>query len=450
MSVLLEAERAVLGAILREPDLMDECYLQPEEFGDDQHALIMEYLRFTYDQDGTIDILLMAQRSGKNLTKIGGITYLMQLRDAVPSESHFTYYQTLIRNAYVQRRAAETMRIMAEAGSAEDVNAKEYVAEAQAALEEIAELTAAQADGGVRRVADVLAGHADKIAERKKKRGLTGGRTASRDLDKITGGHQDGDFEVIAARPSMGKSAYIVNDMVRTARGGRAAAIFSLEMTAEQLAERFVCVLGNLDHTKLRTGDLENSDWERWSYALDELDQLPIMIDDTPGMTLQDIRRKAKQLKKKHPSIVIYIDFLQLVQPGRRFAKEHEGVAYVSKGLKLLARMLQCPVVAISAVGRSVEQRQDKRPMMSDLRESGSIESDADIVIFLYRDDYYNKESEKKGRVELILAKGRNVGTGTVEMLFDRRTGKFLDLDYSHHQAQGGDSSGKATGQNRK
>lgn len=209
---------------------------------------------------------------------------------------------------------------------------------------------------------------------------------------------------------------------------GSAAAIFSLEMDRKKITERAVCAFGNIDSRKLNAGELDEDDWERWRIAKSRLDDLPIFIDDTPGITVQQIDRKVKKLVSEYPNLTVYIDFLQLINPGKKFKEERDGVKYVSQQLKQIARKYNVPVVAISAVGRGCEQRQDKRPMMSDLRESGSIESDADIIIFLYRDDYYNPETQKKGIIELIIAKGRNVGTGLVEMIYLRDKSRFINI----------------------
>lgn len=422
------AESSVLGSILQQPDLLSDCYLQKEEFGDPKHRLIMEYMRYLDDIEKPIDPVVMAQHAGKGIEKVGGISYLMQLRDSVPSLANFTDYQNIVRKLYIRRRTVETLEKMAGAGASQenDADVREFIGGVQTALDEIAAIQEDSDD--VMKMSDVLRGHEKKLTQRRNQMGMTGAKTASEELDQLTGGHQEEDLEIIAARPSMGKTAYIVNDMVETTRGGRAAVLFSLEMSAEKIAERAVCAISNLDSTRLRTGQLQDNDWEKWSFAIHELERLPLLIADTPGLTLRQMEAKIKRLKKQYPRLVVYLDFLQLLNPGRKFTQEREGVAYVSKGLKQIARKYKIPVIAISAVGRDCEKRQDKRPMMSDLRESGSIESDADIVVFLYRDEYYNpKTTDKPGVVELILAKGRNVGIGTVEMLFNKKTGKFLN-----------------------
>ncbi|QJC52746.1 replicative DNA helicase [Paenibacillus albicereus] len=428
MSDKLYAEISVLGAALLQPDLMDEIYIQPEELQDERHRLILEYFKVIYEQEGTLDLVMMAERSGTDLFKIGGPSYLAELASSSYSQDNLQKHQAIIRDSYIRRRTEDTLRMMADVGSGGASTAAEYVSKAQAALEEIAAIKNGPATSSVKKMSDVLAGHSKELHKRSQQRGMTGAQTASAELDKLTGGHQRSDLEIIAARPSMGKTAYIVNDMIAAAKGGYEAVLFSLEMPDKRIGERFLSVLGNIDGKKMKSGAFSDSDWERWSYAMDELDRLPISIDDTAGMTFQHISREVKQLVKVNPNLVVYIDFLQLVQTDQRFKSDHERIAYVSKGLKQLARRYNIPVIAISAVGRDCEKRQDKRPMMSDLRESGSIESDADIVIFLYRDDYYDKESEKKNIVEVIVAKGRDVGTGVVEMAFNKTTGRFLNI----------------------
>lgn len=423
------AETSVLGAILQEPDLIDECYLQPEEFELEQHQLIMKYMRFLNDIDKPIDLVVMAEHSGQNLEKIGGIQYLVDLQNSVPTTSNMNHYQEIIRKSYIRRRTYDTLSNMAMAAQYGDDDVKEFVVRVQESIDEIAELSTENGQGEIPKMADLLLGHEKKIAKRQEQKGLTGAKTASLEMDRMTGGHQNQDLTIIAARPSMGKTAYVINDMIETAKSGKTPILFSLEMSGEKISERAMCILGNIDSARLRTGNFGEEEWQRWNFAMTELNRLPIYIDDTPGITVQEIAAKVKRMKKKHSNLVVYIDYLQLISPGRRFDSEHQGVAYVSKMLKQIARRNDCPVVAISAVGRKCEERQNKRPLMSDLRDSGSIESDADVVIFLYRDEYYNKESEKKGIVELILAKGRNIGVGTIEMVFNAKTGKFLNID---------------------
>lgn len=441
---LYQAEVALLGSLILNPDLVDECYIQPEEMvADERHKLALHYMKYTYEKDGTISFLNMAERSGKNLEKIGGITYLTQLAGAVPKDINFNHYQAVIRSGYMQRVAISSMQTVATKIQQEDSDIKEQLAAAQEMLERIAELAPKNQTSGLRKMSATLEGHVEELYERKKSKGLTGAPTVSKQLDKLTGGHQRGDLEIVAARPSMGKTAYMNNDAITVARSGRPAAIFSAEMKDRKITERVICSLANLDNNRMRSGAFDDDDWFKYSMARDELDQLPLFIDDTPGMTVQHIRREVKRFVKNYGSGgVIYIDYLQLIEAGVKLGSRQQEVEYVSRYLKRIARNFDVTVVALAQLSRKVEERQDKRPMMSDIREAGGIEQDGDIITFLYRDDYYNKDSEKKNIVELIVAKGRDVGTGTVEMIFLKNYGKFVDHDRGQKEAKDG---GKAS-----
>lgn len=442
MKNMYEAEVAVLGSLIIEPGLMDECYLMPEEFAaDERHPVIFEYLKYTYEQEGTIDIALMAANSGTKLMRIGGISYLMEIRSAVPSSANFDKYQAAIRKSYIKRKSSEIMQAMSKMALADNVDAKQHLEQARARLEELSEMMPKEKGAGLVRMNEVLEDHVDLIVERGEQQGMTGPPTISRYLDKLTGGHQAGDLEIVAARPSMGKTAYMNNDAIKVAQSGAVAAIFSAEMTALSVVERVICSLANLDSHKMRSGAFTEEDWKRYSFAREELDRLPLYIDETPGMTLQHIKTETKRLVKAHPDkrIVVYIDYLQLIPAGIKFNSRNEEVGYISRQLKIMAREHGITVVALSQLSRKVEERQNKRPLLSDIRESGEIEQNADIITFLYRDDYYNPESDKPGIIELIVAKGRNIGTGTVEMAFLRQFSKFVDLDY------GADANGAAT-----
>lgn len=431
---LLQAEQAVLGALIQSPDRMDGLFIQaPYMAADERHRLILETLIDNHEIFGTIDLIMMAQRSGANLAKIGGISYLTQLANSVPSVDHFDHYQQIILEEYIQRETADTFRIMYEVTKDGGINAKEKLNEAQAKIEELQELAVRHESEGLRHMGSTLGNHEKEIKERSAKP-LNGAKTISREVDKITGGHQVGDYEVIAARPSVGKTAALVCDAIRTSTGGGvASAIFSGEMKEILVTERVICALAHLDSRRMRSGKFNDEDWVRYSQARDELDRLPIYITDKPDMTVQFIKSEVKKLKKKHDTIVVYVDYIQIIKGGRKFKDEREEVTFVSRFLKSMARTLGVTVVALAQLSRKVEERADKRPMMSDLGESGSIERDADIITFLYRDEYYNAESDKKGLVELIIAKGRNTGTGVVQMAFMKEFGKFADLKYEHH-----------------
>ncbi|MGN7359971.1 replicative DNA helicase [Paenibacillus sp. SAF-054] len=422
----LEAEQAVLGALLRKPELKDDCYLGAQDFDPDgPNGLVMDALSWAHEQfadkPNPFDFVVLAEHWGSRLQKIGGVSYLMKLRDAVPSVTNFEHYQNIVRQAHIQRMSRIAL---AEAAASGEVN----IADTVDKLQKIAELQPSGHTSGPIKMSEVLQDHHKKIRERGSRAGLTGVKTVSNDLDQMGGGHQKGDVTIIAARPSIGKTAGIVNDATAAAKSGSTPVIFSAEMPSDDVSERFICAIGNIDSKKVRSGLLTENDWDSYSKALDILESLPIYIDDSPGMTIEYIRRQVKEMQKKHRNMIVYIDYLQLIESEKKFINNADRVNYVSKQLKQIARTFNVPVIAISSVGRKCEERNDKRPMMSDLRESGNIEFDADIIIFLYRDDYYYPDTVRKGIIELIVAKGRKIGTGTIEMVFNRKTGRFINL----------------------
>jgi len=285
-------------------------------------------------------------------------------------------------------------------------------------------------------IKDVLIDVYDNIEQLHQNTGdVTGIPTGFKDLDHITSGFQRNDLIIVAARPSVGKTAFALNVAQNVAiKTDENVAIFSLEMGADQLVSRMLCAEGNIDAQRLRTGNLETEDWTKLTMAMGSLSNAGIFIDDSPGIRVNEIRSKCRRLKQEHGLGMILIDYLQLIQGSGASAKENrqQEVSEISRSLKGLARELEVPVIALSQLSRGVEQRQDKRPMMSDLRESGSIEQDADIVGFLYRDDYYDKESEKQNIIEIIIAKQRNGPVGTVELAFVKEYNKFVDLDHKY------------------
>lgn len=252
----------------------------------------------------------------------------------------------------------------------------------------------------------------------------------------MTSGFQKNDLIIVAARPSVGKTAFALNIAQNVGvRSRETVAIFSLEMSAAQLVQRIICAESNVDATRLRTGFLENEDWEKITMAIGTLSEAKIFIDDSPALTVADIRSKCRRLKREQGLGLVLIDYLQLIQGRGTSDNRQQEVSEISRTLKAIARELEVPVIALSQLSRGVEQRQDKRPLMSDLRESGSIEQDADIVAFLYRDDYYNQDSEKKNIIEIIIAKQRNGPVGTVELVFLKNYNKFVNLDRNHEEA---------------
>src|SRR5699024_4559909 len=299
----------------------------------------------------------------------------------------------------------------------------------------ILEVSHRQHTGAFRSIKDVLIEVYDNIEQlHQRDADVTGIATGFRDLDQITSGFQRNDFIIIAARPSVGKTAFALNIAQNVAiNSDEIVAIFSLEMGAEQLVSRMLCAEGNIDAQRLRTGRLEEDDWSKLTMAMGSLSNAGIFIDDSPGIRVSEIRSKCRRLKQEHGLGMIVIDYLQLIQgSGSSRENRQQEVSEISRSLKALAREMNVALIALSQLSRSVESRQDKRPIMSDLRESGSIEQDADIVGFLYRDDYYDQESEKQNIIEIIISKQRNGPVGTVELAFVKEYNKFVDLDHRY------------------
>ncbi|MFD7521414.1 replicative DNA helicase [Paenibacillus chitinolyticus] len=425
-----EAEQAVLGAILLEEEAFGTAvrHLKASSFARQEHQWIFEAMAELEENYKPIDFVTLTevlQRKGQ-LEKIGGVSYLADLKNAVPTAANIEHYVWIVREKYLHRKTFDGIKGQLLEG-AED--AAGLLASVQAT---VSELQDEMQDGSeFKRLGDVLQDHEELIEKRQHQAGITGVATASRDLNKLTGGRQNQDLIILAARPSIGKTAYMLNEANAAASSKTvdAVGIISLEMKDLSLGERMICLVSGLDSAKLKTGFMDSSDWAKYTYARELLRKRSIYIDDSPGITIQQIDAKVKAFKDKHGRVIIYIDYLQLISGGKKFSSREAELSFISRSLKRIARKNDCPVVAISSVGRGCEQRADKRPMLSDLRESGQIEFDADEVDFLYRDDYYNAESDKKGIIEIIVAKGRNTGTGLIEMVYIRETSKFYDIN---------------------
>src|SRR5690625_813497 len=364
----------------------------------------------------------------------GGVTYLTDLASSVPTAANIDYYSKIVEEKALLRRLISTATdIVTKSFSRED-EVEEVLDEAERS---ILEVSSRQNVNAFKPIKDVLIEVYDNIEQlHHAKDDVTGISTGYRDLDRMTSGFQKNDLIIVAARPSMGKTAFALNIAQNVAiNSDENVAIFSLEMGAEQLVQRMLCAEGNIDSQRLRTGKLEQKDWGKLTMAMGSLSHAGIFIDDSPGIRVADIRAKCRRLKQEHGLGMIIIDYLQLIQ-GSNLSRENrqQEVSEISRSLKSLARELEVPLIALSQLSRSVESRQDKRPMMSDLRESGSIEQDADIVSFLYREDYYDSESEQQN-IEIIISKQRNGPTGTVELAFVKQFNKFVDLDFQYEDS---------------
>jgi replicative DNA helicase len=437
----IEAEQAVLGAILIDSEalLVAMERIVPEDFYRASHQHILEAMLRLNEQNEPIDLITLTAKlqDQQLLDEVGGVGYLSELANSVPTSANVGYYAQIIEEKAMLRRLirAATQIVSSGYASAEDVN--DLISDAE---KKILEISNRRGEGFIS-IRDVLMEVFERVEHLfNHKGGTTGIPSGFPDLDKMTAGFQRSDLIIVAARPSVGKTAFALNIAQNVGvRAKETVAIFSLEMSASQLVQRMICAEANVDATRMRTGYLEGDDWEKLTMAIGSLSEAQIYIDDSPSITVADIRAKCRRLKKERGLGMILIDYLQLIHGrGKGSDNRQQEVSEISRTLKAIARELEVPVIALSQLSRGVEQRQDKRPMMSDLRESGSIEQDADIVSFLYRDDYYNQESEKRNIIEIIIAKQRNGPVGTVELVFLKNFNKFVSLDRSHQEAAAG------------
>ncbi|MCP8971231.1 replicative DNA helicase [Ectobacillus ponti] len=429
----IEAEQAVLGAILIEPEALTTTseILQPEDFYRVAHQRIYDAILRLSDKGEPIDIVTVSAELVNQglLEEIGGVAYLADLVNAVPTAANVEYYARIIEEKSILRRLIRTATLIVTEGYEREGDVEGLLNEAE---KKILEVSQRKNTKGFQEIKDVLVTTYDKIELLHHRKGdITGIPTGFTELDRMTAGFQRNDLIIVAARPSVGKTAFALNIAQNVAtKADENVAIFSLEMGADQLVMRMLCAEGNIDAQRLRTGSLTTDDWSKLTIAMGTLASSGIYIDDTPGIRVSEIRAKCRRLKQEHGLGMILIDYLQLIQgSGRGGENRQQEVSEISRSLKALARELKVPVIALSQLSRGVESRQDKRPMMSDIRESGSIEQDADIVAFLYRDDYYDKESESKNIIEIIIAKQRNGPVGTVELAFVKEYNKFVNLE---------------------
>ncbi|MBG9943954.1 replicative DNA helicase [Brevibacillus formosus] len=435
------AEQSVLGTMILKETYFPMVYAicLPEDMYSPHHRRIYQAMVDLNHSGQPIDLVSVTTRlqDDKVLENVGGVNYLTELAGSVPTVANVEYYAKLVREKSNLRKlylaALQLPKLI--------VNEVDLDKAVEFLEKTLLDVTASSYGKGFRSTKNVLLNVYDAIEQNANSGAgeVTGLSTGFTDLDRITRGLQRSDLIIVAARPSVGKTAFIQNIAQRTAKKGSApVAIFSLEMSAEQLVQRMISSEANIEADRLRTGQLEEEDWLKLTEAISNLSKKPIYIDDTPGITVSEIKAKCMRLMNEHGGQlgVIMIDYLQLVHSRAKAGSRQEEVSEISRTLKAIARELNVPVVALSQLSRGVEQRQDKRPMLSDLRESGSIEQDADIVAFLYRDDYYDKETENKNVTEVIIAKQRNGQTGTVELAFIKEFNKFADLDHRFKNSQ--------------
>ncbi|XCH79079.1 MAG: replicative DNA helicase [Candidatus Dehalobacter alkaniphilus] len=431
----LEAEQAVLGALMLDPQKGSTVFeiLRPEDFYRDNHKNIYLVIRDIFEKGDPVDLVTVAEslRQAGRLESIGGIGTISQIAGSVPSAANVEHYARIVAEKALLRQLIRIAGYIEEKGYEAGEEALSLLEEAERLIVEISQR---QSKEGFVTIRSILLKTFDKIEYLYSNKGnLTGVPTHFRELDRITSGWQASDLVIIAARPSMGKTALVLNMAQNAAVKSKVpVALFSLEMSKEQLVQRILCSEAMVDQQRVRTGELLDSDWPKLTQAVGPLSEAPMFIDDTVGISLAELRSKARRLKMEQGLGLIIIDYLQLMTVGKKVESRQQEVAQISRGLKGVARELSVPVIALSQLNRGVEQRQDKRPLMSDLLESGSIEADADLISFIYRDEYYHPDSEKKGIAEIIIAKHRNGPVGIVELGYLKEFTKFVNLDKNY------------------
>lgn len=431
----IQAEQSVLGSIFIKPEKMIEVaeYLKPNDFYRPAHKILFKAMVSLADRGEAIDIVTIKStlESTDELGMVGGISYIAEIVNAVPTSSHAEHYAKIVAKKAQLRSIIDNLSDSIGNAYDEDMDIDEIIAKAERSLIEVSQ---ASNKSSFRPIHDVLLENHSKFEERSNNTSqITGIETGFYDFDKlITGLHED-QLIVLAARPAMGKTALALNIAQNVAtKSNKAVAVFSLEMGAESLVERMLSAEGTIINHHIRTGNLTVNEWQRLIYAQGQLAEAPIFIDDTAGVKITDIRARARRLSQETDGLgLIVIDYLQLIQ-GSRSDNRQQEVSEISRQLKIIAKELKVPVIALSQLSRGVEQRNDKRPIMSDLRESGSIEQDADIVAFLYRDAYYQdkKEGQPENDItELIIRKNRHGNLGTVKLYFHKEYTKFSSVE---------------------
>ena len=428
------AEQSVLGAaFLSKYALQKICdEVTPQSFYVEAHAKIFECILELKASNVPIDMTTVSARlkDKKQLTGIGDIDYLLEIINSVPTAANVDYYINLVNQKSLLRRLIETSSEIASNAYDEEMDFNELIEGAERKIFSVSKMRRGSEFRNIQDVLTKTQADLEKLAEVGSD--VTGLSTGFGNIDKMTSGLHPTEFIIVAARPGMGKTAFVLNLATSAAADKKTVAIFNLEMNAEQLATRMISSLGQIPINKLRTGNLEHNDWKRVNEAMSQLADTNIFIDDTPGITIGEIKSKCRRLAASSTGLdFVIIDYLQLVTSSERYGgNRQQEVSDISRSLKTMALELNIPVVAAAQLSREVEKRDDKHPLMSDLRESGSIEQDADMVSFLYREDYYNKEAktdEFTSESEFILGKNRNGPTGTVDLLFKRNTGTFLN-----------------------
>ena len=435
------AEKSLLGAIMLDENVLPEIMtiIRPADFYEPKHATIFDAMTNLYDSHRPIDLLTLTDelKSLKKLKEIGGAVYLTELSNFVPVASHAKAYADIIRKAATKRRLIKAGTEIANKAYESDAMIDELVGKAEQELFEVSDKIIRSE---YRSMDDLLSDAFDRIENLHKNKGaLRGLKTGFRDIDKKTAGFQQGDLVIIGARPAMGKTTFAQNLAYNIASiNNKGVLFFSMEMAANEIVDRMISDVSGVDNWKIRTGNLSDEEFAKIGDAMAEMDEIPIYIDDTSSMTIMELRNKARRAMHDHDIGIVIVDYLQLIAGSDRYAGNRvQEVTEISRGLKILARELSIPVVALAQLSRSVTGRENPRPLLSDLRESGSIEQDADLVMFLHRPDYYKQNDdnyEETHITELIIAKHRHGEVGKIQLYFHPELLRFMSLDKTHEE----------------
>lgn len=428
----------MLGALLLDPEAIVKIadIIIPHDFYEERHQHIFQAIRSLYEKHSPIDVLTLSNelRSTGFIDTVGGPAYLTELTNFVPTAAHVEQYAQIVSQKAVRRRLIKASQDIVGLGYDENKSLQALIEEAESRLFEVSQQHVKQ---DITSLETILSDSFERLDELHKDKGkIRGVPTGFKDLDNILAGLQKSDLFILAARPSMGKTALALNLAHNVAvQSEMPVLIFSLEMSKEQLVDRMLSMESGVDAWALRTGNLSDADFEKIGQAMGTLSEAQIYIDDTPGITVSEMRTKARREAHQHPLGLIIVDYLQLMSGGARFSGEGnrvQEISEISRGLKGIARELSVPLISLSQLSRSVESRSPQIPQLADLRESGSIEQDADVVAFIYREDYYNPDTDRRNITDILIKKHRNGPTGGVELYFDKEKQRFRSLDTKH------------------
>jgi len=432
----IDAERSILGSVLLDKDALIKIadIVSSEDFYEDRHGIIFQAMLYLFEKRKPVDIVTLSEilEAEDKIKIVGGSSYLAELVNTTPSAANIVYYAQIVRDKASLRSLISVANTISQLGYNEEQEISDTLDQAEQSLFSVSQKSLKNKFVAIKDALADAFDRIDSIHKDKDKGGLRGVPSGFKDLDQLTAGFQKSDLIILAARPSMGKTSFALNLAEQAAIESKVpVAIFSLEMSKEQLIERLLSSQAGVDSWKLRTGNLSDDDFPKIGYAMGVLNDAPVFIDDSVGGNIMEIRAKARRLQMEHGLGLVIIDYLQLMS-GRSHGNSDnrvQEISEISRGLKGLARELNVPIIALSQLSRAVEHRDDKRPQLSDLRESGSIEQDADIVMFLYRDEYYHPETDRKGITEILIRKHRNGPTGNVQVFFNPAQMRFANLE---------------------